>query len=432
MTASNPTVGEPINPADKPGGATYTGSKRPLYFTEQFLVVEDFKDAEHYHLGLSHRHNRGLHAPGVVAGLEVTIQAKLPASGETQLTVGGGIALDNFGREIVLAASATIAFDAPAGNYERYVTISFKEVKSTDESDTKVPTGGRPGVKRAVHAPLLQVTDTDPRTKWPRDPDDDTVLIGKLIKDGKTRVRVAPDQAGAGARIPTNGALSFQQTIADPADINQRTALPIQAALDFADGALRIRARVTDPLNLDATHLVIQQASGNVGIGTINPDAKLTIQQSDDSKKALSIYNAAGDAGIDFLADSITAAGKDQPLKLAVKGAGALLLNPAGGPVGIRTGALMISDYEAVKKAIRDYQITSNATPPITNYKGSYDWETGSGATEGVYYEMKVDSAKGVSRPRLIITGDVIILGRLLVTDISEYGGKMFQRGGRA
>src|SRR3977135_94305 len=108
MTASNLAVSEPINPDDKPSGATYNGSKRPLYFTEQFLVVDDFKDEENYHLGLSRRHNRCLHTPGVVAGLEVTIEAQPPPKGATELTVSSGIAIDYFGREIILAAPGTI------------------------------------------------------------------------------------------------------------------------------------------------------------------------------------------------------------------------------------------------------------------------------------------------------------------------------------
>jgi hypothetical protein len=444
MTASSPTVGEPIDPNDKPSGATYLGSKRPLYFTEQFLVVEDFKDEEHYHLGLTRRHNRCLHTPGVVAGLEVTVQAQPRASGPTTLTVGSGSAIDNFGREIILAAPATITFDAPGGRYERYVVISFGEVKSTDESDTKVPTGGRPGVKRAVQAPMLHVTDTDPRTQWPRNLDDDRVLIGKLIRDGnKSPVSY---QAGAGARIPTGGALSFQQAVVDPADARQQTAPPVQMGVDFADSALRIRARVTDPVNLDTTRLVIEQATGNVGISTINPAARLTIQQGEANKKALlvsgdggaSIYNQAGNAGIDLLPDRITAAVDNQSLTIAARGTGALLLNPAGGNLGMRTAGLNLANTgEVLLRIIKEYPDPlpdpgRNPHPflkvPVAS--GAVIKETDLKVSDGIFQAMFKESAQPL--PRTIITGDVIIVGRLLVTGISEYGGKVFRRGGQA
>jgi len=422
MTASNPTAGEPINPNDKPGGATYNGSKRPLYFTEQFLVVEDFKDEEHYHLGLSRRHNCCLHTPGVVAGLEVTIEAQPPASGKTELTVGSGIAIDYFGREIILAAPATITFDAPAGTYERFVVIAFKEVKSTDESDTKVPTGGRPGVKRAVQAPALQVTDTDPRTQWPRNLDDDRVVIGKLIKLADKTVGFSASYDRAGARIPTGGVLAFQQAIVDPADANQQAAPPVQAGLDFADGALRIRARVTDPVSLDTTQLVILRTTGNVGIGTTNPDAKLSIQQGVATAKALSVRkDAAGSVGIDFFLDRITAAGPDQSLTIAAKGTGFLLLNPASGPtsghVGIRTGTLDLSDATAVANAIMSH------APGVK-------WDKTLPPTPTVFKSLQDE--KDAPKPRLIIAGDVIILGRLLVSDITELCGRMWPRTGQA
>jgi hypothetical protein len=176
---------------------------------------------------------------------------------------------------------------------------------------------------------------------------------------------------------------------------------------------------VTDPLSLDTTHLVIQQASGNVGIGTMSPEARLTIQQSEAGKKALSVSgdggasfnNQAGDLGIDLRADSITAAGANQGLTIAARGTGALLLNPAGGHLGIRTDKLNLASTADVVAAIE-----SKSPDPLKK------------ATDGVLTAIKNEATP---TPRLLITGDVIILGRLLVTDISEYGGKVYRRGGQ-
>jgi hypothetical protein len=264
-----------------------------------------------------------------------------------------------------------------------------------------------------VQAPALQVTDTDPRTQWPKNLDDDPVLIGKLIKDNKNSpVSILLYQAGT--RIPIGSALAFQQAIADPADPNQRTAPPIEAGLDFSDGALRIRARVTDPLSLDTTQLVIQQATGNLGISTTSPDAKLTIQQGDASQKALSVRkDDAGSVGIDFFLDRITAAGTDQSLTIAAKGTGSLLLNPEGGRLGIHTGALNISDTSKVIAAIAAEKV------PDANWN-----------IPGASVLKALQTEKDAPKPRLVITGDVLIIGRLLVTNITELGGKVSYRAG--
>ena len=84
--------------------------ERVNYFDRQFLRVEDFKDEQDYHVSMRRRHNISHHTWGIVAGLEPTIV-------DGSLYVSPGLAVDGFGRELILEtqqplpAKAFIDFD---------------------------------------------------------------------------------------------------------------------------------------------------------------------------------------------------------------------------------------------------------------------------------------------------------------------------------
>ena len=65
----------------------------------------DLQDEQAYHLEMRRRHNLALHSWGIVAGLEPRVD---PASGSNSLQVGQGMAIDGYGRELVLASPAPI------------------------------------------------------------------------------------------------------------------------------------------------------------------------------------------------------------------------------------------------------------------------------------------------------------------------------------
>ena len=79
---------------------------RPRYFFGQLLTVDDFQVEQDYHRNKSQLHNRSLHGYGVVTGLE-------PASSNGTLTVSPGLALDGYGREIIVPDEQTIVLSAP-------------------------------------------------------------------------------------------------------------------------------------------------------------------------------------------------------------------------------------------------------------------------------------------------------------------------------
>src|SRR5205085_9484787 len=129
--------------------------KRTNYFTSQFLVEDDFRDEQAYHVDMRRLHNRALHVWGVVDGLTVS------KTGAREVTVSEGMAIDSQGREIVFpsARKSQGALDKP-GDF--FVVISYRQddqnsdyvYKGTGLTDTKYT--------RAVERWQLEVKDSAP------------------------------------------------------------------------------------------------------------------------------------------------------------------------------------------------------------------------------------------------------------------------------
>jgi hypothetical protein len=102
-------------------GEAFVPVKRLNYFTHQFLREQDFKDEQAYHLEMRRRHNRCLHAWGVVEGLEVH------KKGEREIVVDSGMAIDGQGREIILALPATRNLGHFGRDTHVYITIAYHE-----------------------------------------------------------------------------------------------------------------------------------------------------------------------------------------------------------------------------------------------------------------------------------------------------------------
>jgi hypothetical protein len=128
--------------------------KRLHYFNHQFLVESDFADEQQYHLAMRRRHNAALHDYGVADGLAVT------RTGDREITVQPGLAIDRDGRELVLLDSRIVGLsDAaafPAGA-TIHLTIAYDEA----ESDPSTATGVT-GNTRIIERPQLVASTTAP------------------------------------------------------------------------------------------------------------------------------------------------------------------------------------------------------------------------------------------------------------------------------
>lgn len=75
---------------------------RVNYFEKQFLRVDEFRDEQLYQLGLRRRHNITQHTWGIVSGLELANQ-------DGAAVVSPGIAIDGYGRELLLGTKVSLA-----------------------------------------------------------------------------------------------------------------------------------------------------------------------------------------------------------------------------------------------------------------------------------------------------------------------------------
>lgn len=87
-------------------------SARNRYFTGKFLTARDFAGEQHYHRSRHLLHNRMLHGWGIVCGLNVTPHPN-PACQDRFVVVGPGMALDCYGRELVLEQSQVVQIWTP-------------------------------------------------------------------------------------------------------------------------------------------------------------------------------------------------------------------------------------------------------------------------------------------------------------------------------
>ncbi len=86
-----------------PLAESWSGTKRPNYFSGRLLSAGDLAEEQNYLLETHRRHLRTLHGFGIVLGLQVSADAQ----GET-ITIEPGLAIDARGREVQLNERLTL------------------------------------------------------------------------------------------------------------------------------------------------------------------------------------------------------------------------------------------------------------------------------------------------------------------------------------
>jgi hypothetical protein len=139
---------------------------RVRYFDRQFLRTEDFVDEQAYHLALRRRHDVGHHVWGIVAGLEPMADA------DGNLSVNPGVAVDGYGRTLVLAERAflpTLAFDDKASE-ELDVWLLYDRTGSDRSPRGFADCGEEGSFYRWQERPLVRFDVPDPAFPDPREP----------------------------------------------------------------------------------------------------------------------------------------------------------------------------------------------------------------------------------------------------------------------
>jgi hypothetical protein len=122
-----PTVGGPgptpgIPPEAGAGGVAAAGIRRVNFFNGKLLTAADLREEQTYQIERRRLHNRALHGPGVVDGLQLRLE---DIGAEPAVTVNRGFALDPRGREVILPDPLTLAI--PAGPSPLLVVVEYGE-----------------------------------------------------------------------------------------------------------------------------------------------------------------------------------------------------------------------------------------------------------------------------------------------------------------
>ncbi len=142
-----------------------TPLRRVNFFAGRLLSADDLGAEQQYARERAWLHNRMLHGAGVVSGLEVTVEGD-------DLVVSPGMAIDGFGREIVLTEPRRIdGSGVVADSHGRvHVAVSWNEEPADDVIG---PDGPVPG--QFVEQPVLVLFEAGPGV-----PSDDGVVLARL------------------------------------------------------------------------------------------------------------------------------------------------------------------------------------------------------------------------------------------------------------
>lgn len=266
---------------------------RVHYFDRQYLRREDFADEQEYHLEAHRRHLIAQHVWGIASGLELT-------AGEEGLFVEPGVAVDGYGRQIVLAERrplAVTAFD-DKGSDVLDVWLVYDRSASDPAAPGYAPCGTAGAAApstRWLESPIVRLGVPDPAYPVPRQPksvpagdldfdpsrpltddptDDWPIFLGKVRRDasdpqnpvfttdpvgrpyvgavaasvaapwerGEPRLVIGGDESAAGAafevRLP--GETEAALEIDDAGSLTARGPVTVHGDLDVRDGVLEL------------------------------------------------------------------------------------------------------------------------------------------------------------------------------------------------
>ncbi|NEP27034.1 hypothetical protein, partial [Moorena sp. SIO3I6] len=303
--------------------------QRPNYFTSQFLLEKDFNDEQTYHRDMRLRHNSLLHEWGVVEGLEVT------RAEPKKIAVSEGMAIDKYGREIIILPDCTVPDTINTINLDRLeleanttttieITVIYDEIK--DDGD-EVAVGNDKKYTRTSERPKfviygsktskdnLQDGNVDFKTGF-APTDDNVILLARVTLDNNGEVTEnAVDNSVrklAGAKLSNLDNLELDGTISAE-NLNLTGNSTIDGDLTV-NGNLEVKG---DVIARDTEHI-----AGDVSLGDAdNDEVKVTgVIRSGHSSGALTVDDALHTTGA-LTVDGNVGIGKNNPTeKLEVAG----------------------------------------------------------------------------------------------------------------
>ena len=274
--------------------------KRVRYFDGQFLQDQDFIDEQNYQRDREHRHSRLLHGPGIADGLAVT------SATPNQVSVAPGTAIDSDGNQLVLAAATVVDLPAADFNDKHGVQLYISYLVSAEDQQT---VGGSSDYTRWLERPQLTALAPGDAYSGATPP----VLLASLTLDNSGRVTVdgsvrafsglllpGPAADPASLRATGGGAVRLSEDLEignyEPQD--RFLALKVEGGNQHVSGikfwtwqenygyslryderasgnGLHIKSHNIDPNG--TTRMFLDWFTGNLGIGTTTPGARLEV-----------------------------------------------------------------------------------------------------------------------------------------------------------
>ncbi|MAU12339.1 MAG: hypothetical protein CL607_21125 [Anaerolineaceae bacterium] len=100
---------------------------RVHYFEKQYLRAQDFNDEQAYHLAMHRRHNIAHHTWGIVEGLRLYVD-------ENRLLLSPGVAIDGYGRELVLPQQQPLSINIFEERASDYIDIYLRYTRAKGDA----------------------------------------------------------------------------------------------------------------------------------------------------------------------------------------------------------------------------------------------------------------------------------------------------------
>lgn len=161
------------------GGTQFV--ERIQFFNGERLFASDLQELEAFNRQIRWLHNQSLHQPGIGSGFAVSGN-----TGDRQVTISPGYALDSKGREIILTESFVdpippVADNGSGGSVFYDLTVSYPQDTDLTPSETRAGICLPTGVVRLREEPIfcwVRLTD-DPSNRQPAD-----ATLKQKIKQG--------------------------------------------------------------------------------------------------------------------------------------------------------------------------------------------------------------------------------------------------------
>jgi hypothetical protein len=252
-----------------------TDIERLNYYEGEYLGATDFQAEQDYQRDMRRRHNVGQHTWGIVSGLDIAqvpTGVSAPGSGlpEVNVYVQPGMAVDGFGREIVVLSKTQLttdlfaAYNNPGAQYTTMsVWISYAQVMLNPPSDACTTANASNSFGRIQETFALSVTQSG------APPTDDLIVV-----DGTSmQVPVPPTSTSTPPPgiivLPYDDAIPYQEFSTD----DSTDFWYVQIGQVFWDSNNQV---LVQPPNLSTA--TGREYAGNVTAGIYVPGGALTIK----------------------------------------------------------------------------------------------------------------------------------------------------------